>query len=305
MANLTNYTYSKLCRKLEIKHSIDLDFFLEHIYNDPKIYFMLNKFEVKYLFVYKSLLDDEEKFYLEYYKEVPERIDTQTYVYEQAGKLKYHLSQDCVFIKKDFIDFNIPPEIQELGNEVVKVYRDWFKSKGYAELHFSGKLDKSVVVFNYNLLFPKKYNVPVLNESYELITNKPNSNSVVTEEVFNQEEFLKKIEHLKKLYDNTFSCKVSRTLSKFDYLLRKTNSEIQEKMEEIFSPEFLENYGMKNLKEKLKISRDIKIKIMAQLLDYFKWNYKINEKSFNNTTLEQFGLDCCGSCKKNVLQQRI
>ena len=302
MANLTNYTYSKLCRKLQIKHSIDLNFFLEHIYNDPKIHFMLNKFEVKYLFVYKSLLDDEEIFYLEYYKEVPEQTDTQTYVYEQAGKLKYHLSQDCVFIKKDFIDFNIPPEIRKLGDKEVEDYRNWFKSKGYAELHFSGNLDKSVVVFNYNLLFPKKYKVPPLNESYELITNKPNSNSIiVTEEVFNQEDFLKKIEHLKKLYYNTFSCKVSRILSKFDYLLRKTDSEIQEKIKEILDPEFIKNYGMKNTKEKFKISRDIKIKIMAQILNYFKWNYKINEKSFNSTTLEQFGLDCCSSCKKNVL----
>lgn len=305
MANLTNYTYSKLCRKLEIKHSIDLDFFLKHIYNDQKIYFMLNKFEAKYLFVYKSLLDDEEKFYLEYYEEVPEQIDSQTYVYEKAGKLKYHLSQDCAFIKKDFIDFNIPSEIQELGNEVVNVFRDWFKSKGYAELYFSGNLDKGVVVFNYNLLFPKKYNIPVLNENYELITNKPNSNSVVTEEVFDHDEFVKKIEHLKKLYDNTFSCKVFRTLSKFDYLLKKNDSEIQKKIEEIFSPEFLKNYGMKNVKEKLKISREIKIKVMAQLLDYFKWNYKINEKSFTTTTLEHFGLDCCGSCKKNVLQHRV
>ncbi len=305
MANLTNYTYSKLCRKLEIKETIDLDFFLKNIYNDQQIYFMLNKFEARYLFVYKSLLDDEEKFYLEFYKEVPERIDTQNYVYEQAGKLKYHLSQDCVFIKKDFIDFNIPPEIKELGNDVVKEFRDWFKSKGYAELYFSGNLDKSVVVFNYNILFPRKFNVPVLNENYELIAQKPNSNSVISDDEFDNDKFVKTIEHLKKLYDNTFSCKVSRILSKFDYLLRKSDFEIQEKMTELFSPEFSKNYGMKNLKEKLKISRDIKIKIMAQLIDYFKWNYKINEKSFSNITLENFGLECCGGCEKNVLQPRI
>jgi hypothetical protein len=76
-------------------------------------------------------------------------------------------------------------------------------------------------------------------------------------------------------------------------------------MQEIFSAEFLTNYGMKNLKDKLKTSREIKTTIMAQLINYFKWNYKINEKSFKNITLENFGLECCGSCEKNVLQHRI
>lgn len=305
MAYLTKYTFSKLCRKLEIKPDIDLDFFLNHIYNDQKIYFMLNKFEARYLFVYKSLLDDEEKFKLEYYEEVPERIDTQSYVFEQSGKLKYHLNENCTFINKDFIDFNIPSEIQELGNKAVQEYRDWFKSKGYAELYFSGNLDKNVVVFNYNILFPRKYNIPVLNENYELIAKRPNSNSVMSDEEFDNENFLKTIEHLKKLYDNTFSCKILRTLSKFDYLLRKTDIEIQSKMIEVFSKEFITNYGVKNCKEKFKVSRDIKTKLMAQLIDYFKWTYKLNDKNFSNITLEDFGLECCDSCKKNVLQQSL
>ena len=62
MAHLTNYTYSKLCRKLDINQEIDLDLFLKEVYNNPKIYIIFNKLEINYLFVYKQLLDDPEKF---------------------------------------------------------------------------------------------------------------------------------------------------------------------------------------------------------------------------------------------------
>ncbi|MGO4912498.1 hypothetical protein [Leeuwenhoekiella sp. W20_SRS_FM14] len=305
MAHLTNYTFSKLCKKLEINRDIDLDLFVEYVYEDPQIYYILNKFEIKYLFNYRTLLEDEDKFYAEYYQEVPERVDTQTYVFERAGKLKYHLNNSCAFINKDFIDFNIPPEIQELGNEVVTEFREWFKSKGYAEEYYNGTLDTEKVVFNYNVKFPPKYKVPVLNENYELVKRLPNSNNVMREQEFDLTAFQETIIHLKTKYYNEFSCKVSRIISKFDYLLRKSDQEIEEKISEVFSPEFIGNYGMKKLKEKFKFSRDLKVKVIAELLEYFKWNYKIDDKDFNNVTLENFGLDCCGGCEKNVLQQRV
>ena len=109
MAHLTNYTYSKLCRKLDINQEIDLDLFLKEVYNNPKIYSIFNKLEINYLFVYKQLLDDPEKFQKIYYQEVPERQDTKRMVFEKAGKLKYHLDNKCQLINNNFIDFNIPP----------------------------------------------------------------------------------------------------------------------------------------------------------------------------------------------------
>ena len=60
MAYLTEHTYSKLCKNLKLNNTnINLNFFLKHIYNDKEIYDMLNKFDISYLYKYKSLLNDE------------------------------------------------------------------------------------------------------------------------------------------------------------------------------------------------------------------------------------------------------
>ncbi|GAA4327294.1 hypothetical protein GCM10023115_24820 [Pontixanthobacter gangjinensis] len=301
MAHLTNYTYSRLCRKLEIKQEVDLQLFLDFVYNDPQVYYILNKFEVNYLFNYKALLEDEDRFYAEYYQEVPERIDSKTYVFESGGKLKYHLTNECRLITKDFIDFNIPPEIRELGEEVVEEYRDWFKEKGFADQYFQNKLDKSLVVFNYNMKFPPKYKIPVLNENYELIKKIPNSNNLVSDNSFDKQDFLNKMDVSIKQYYNMFSCKTTRIISKFDYLRGKSDAEIREKMTEVFSPNFVDNYGIKNLKEKFTYSRKIKLDIISNLLEFFRWNFNLKEKDFKKITLENFGLECCNSCSKEKL----
>ena len=51
MAYLTKYNLSKLCQKLEVKEEISMELFIEHIYNDKEIYYILNKREIEYLFI--------------------------------------------------------------------------------------------------------------------------------------------------------------------------------------------------------------------------------------------------------------
>ncbi len=133
MAHLTNYTFGKLCRTLDIKKEINLELFLEYVYNDRRIFFILNKLQIKYLFNFRNLIEDESKYFVEYYQVVEEREDTQTYVYERAGRLKYHLDGSCSRIKSDFRDFIIPNEIQQLGNVAIVEYREWFKQNAFKE----------------------------------------------------------------------------------------------------------------------------------------------------------------------------
>jgi len=298
MAHLTNYTFAKLCRKLSVNQEIDLEVFLKDVFNDPKIFSIFNKFEIRYLFVYKQILEDLDNFQKIYYQEVPDREDTQRMVFEKGGKLKYHLDSQCNLINNNFIDFNIPPEITSIGDNVVQEYRDWFKAKGYADEYFNNQLDITKVVFDYNMKFPPKYDVPVLNENYKLITDLPNSNDVKTE-TFNYDSFLFNLDNLQKKHENIFSCKTTRILSKFDYLLDKKDDEIREKISELFSDVFIENYGMDKLKNLFKEAKSIKYEIMDNLLTFFKWTYKLKEKDFDSITLEKFGLVCCGGCKKN------
>lgn len=299
MAHLTNYTFSKLCRKLNINQEIDLDLFLIKVFNDPKVFRIFNKYEVKYLFNYKQLLEDFEGFSKNYFIEVPEKEDSKRLVFEKGGKLKYHLNNECELINNNFIDFNIPPEITNLGDKIVDEFREWFKFKGYAEAYFNHQLDLSKLVFDYNIKFPKQYNLPVLNEGYKLITEISNSNNKETEDAFDYNTFLIKIEHLVKKHENTFSCKTTRILCKFDHLMNKSDAEIKSKISELLSDQFIDNYGMDKLKNLFKEAKNMKYEIITEILNYFKFTYKLKEKNFENITLEKFGLVCCGGCKKN------
>ena len=126
MAHLTKYNFSKLCRSVNIKDEVDRDTFLEHCYDDPDIYNMLNKLEIEYLFKYRNILKDEKNFYAEYYSVIPEKKDSKEFVFDIGGKTKYHLTSACKLINKDYLDFNIPEEIRELGDDAIDEYRNWF-----------------------------------------------------------------------------------------------------------------------------------------------------------------------------------
>lgn len=298
MAYLTKYNLSKLCQKLEIKVDISLDMFLEHIYDDKEIFFILNKREVEYLFIYKMLLDDEEKFFVEYYDEVPEKEDTKNMVFNKGGKMKYHLSPSCKLLKKDYLDFNIPEDIKEKGDNAVEEYREWFRINNYGEKFKNKEIDKEFIIRAFNLKYPSKYDIKRIEDNSNLLVIEiPNSNIKHLESEFDLENFKIKLNELKLMWQNTFQCKVSRTFSKFKYLLTKTDAEIISKMGDIFSKEFVENYGIVNLKNKFEISKNLSYKIIELLLDYIKWTYKLENKDFNNLTLETYGLECCYFCK--------
>ncbi|MES2806258.1 MAG: hypothetical protein V4652_11890 [Bacteroidota bacterium] len=298
MAYLTKYNLSKLCQKLQTKNEISLDMFLEHIYEDKEISYILNKREIEYLFVYKMLLDDENKFILEYYNEVPEKEDTKNMVFSKGGKMKYHLSDSCNLLKKDFLDFNIPEDIKSIGDIAVEEYREWFRSNNFAEKFKSKEIDKNYIIRAFNLKYPKKYDIKIIEENSFLLTVEiPNSSNEFIKTEFDLVEFKKNLNDLKLIWQNTFQCKVSRTFSKFKYLLAKSDAEIIEKMGEIFSEKFVENYGIENLKNKFQISKNLTYKILDLLLDYIKWSYNFENKEFENITLEKFGLECCYSCK--------
>jgi hypothetical protein len=57
---------------------------------------------------------------------------------------------------------------------------------------------------------------------------------------------------------------------------------------------------MDNLKEKFKICKDLTYKVIELLLEFIKWTHKLENKYFNNLTLEQFGLECFYSCKNEI-----
>jgi len=303
MAYLTNYTFNKLCKRLDIKQEIDLQAFIDYIYKDESLFYFFNKLELKYLFNYKNLLENDEKYIVEYYQKVPQRRDTKSYVFEKPGKLKYHLTNECEFLKQDYIDFHIPQDIIDLGDNVVEEFRNWFKLKKYAEKYFQGKLDVSKVVFDYNMRFTPKYNLKPLNESYKLVIELPNSKVHDIHSEFNYNAFLNNIEEIKKKRTFRFQCKVTRTLSKFDFLINKTDKEIKDRIAEVYSDKFIENYGLDNLKDLFRYSLKLKRELLKNLTAYFKWSFENKNLNIDELTLDKFELKCCSCCKENILNE--
>lgn len=93
-----------------------------NVYKIP-IYFF-NKYEEAQLIAIQELLKDPEKFFTEFYKPI-ERKDTYSLVYEGTPP-SYHKNIDCLRMKSDFRNFEIPEEIKEKGVEEVTIFRKWF-----------------------------------------------------------------------------------------------------------------------------------------------------------------------------------
>lgn len=256
MAFLTKYNLSQLCQKLDINVEVSLEMFLEHIYDDTEVYSMLNKREIEYLFKYKMLLDDEEKFVVEYYQEVPEKEDTKNFVFNKGGKMKYHISSECKLISKDYLDFNIPGEIKTIGDSAINEYRDWFSQNNFGDKYRNKTIDKNAIIFAFNAKYPLKYNIkPIEDNSNLLVIEQPNSKHDTVEYEYNVETNKHKLEKLKEEWNTNFPCRVTKVIAKFKHLLNKTDEEIEKKIAELFSPVFIQNYGMQNLKNKFTLSK--------------------------------------------------
>ena len=169
MAYLTNYNLSQLSLKIPIKDKVSMEMFLEKVYNDLVIYYILNKLDVEFLFKYKMLLMDENKFLIEYYNEIPVKEDSKNLVYNKGGKIKYHLSTDCKLISKDYLDFAIPEDIKSKGDESISEYREWFSKNDFGLKFQKHNIDISHIIRAFNLKYPAKYNISPIEENSNLL----------------------------------------------------------------------------------------------------------------------------------------
>lgn len=309
MAYLTNYNYSKLCNSLNLKIEINKKTFLKLVYDDVDVFNILNKQELEYLFKYKSILDDEKEFWTDYYQEVPPNTDTETLVFENEDKIKYHLFNDCIALQMDYDNVFIPDDIQEYANShkdpssIIDEFRDWFKSNYFLQRYLQGKISKASIIFEYNSKYPRKYGLnPITDpDSGILFIHKPNNKEVVElEREFNYKEFLEQLEEAKKQYNNAFSGPVIRTLVKFRYILNKSDNEIQDIFDRVFNVGFTKKLGVKTIKEKITLAKEHTTTIFQLLQNYFKWKYNFHEKNFDIITLDHFNLACCGYCSKRA-----
>ena len=304
MAYLTSFNYGKLCKELKLKDDlkITLEVFLEHIFNDKAFFYIFNKLELEYLFKYRKLLADTDEFVLKYYNDIPNKEDDKIWVFSKGGRTKYHLSLNCKTLTNDFIDFGIPNDIRESGNAAIDEYRDWFSNQGYAQQFKNQKINKQDIINAFNKKYPKLGYKPIQDDSNLLVLELKNSGINYVEKQQDANILILELNELLLEYRNYFPGAGDRKIAKHNYLRNKTDQEIIDRMNTVFDNElFVEKYGLTKLKNKFIQAHEITFKITQKLINYFKWTYNLNGKSFNPTTLNHFGLECCKSCSVTTL----
>lgn len=113
------------------------------------IYF-LNRLDKTNLIYFKKFCENPIENIDKIYNPI-EVIDRKKYVYEGA-KPSYHKFEDCQFLHSNFVNYPIPDEIREKGDEAVEEFRNWFKE---SEEHFRKFPDQ------YKLRMLQKYKIEV------------------------------------------------------------------------------------------------------------------------------------------------
>lgn len=294
MAYITQSVYNHIVKKFDVDVEIDIDFFMKFIFDNAEVYNFFNSYERRKLYISKYLLENES--ILVTLKQVYELPDSKKYVFSKGGKVKYHLFKDCSALNREFLDFIIPPEISEGKVQLVDEYRSWFKSQNFKEDFENGTLNHEMVILKYNSSFAKKHGLAELNKDYKLIQRIDNTGSREYTFNFNYDSFKQKVDDL--ILERHYLCcsPTLNYLSKFDYLISHSQSDIEEKVSQILNEDFIKNYGFSNLINFWKKHKNLKAEMLKLLANFFKWHFSLENKVFEPEFLNNLGLSCCRLC---------
>lgn len=323
MAVLTNATFNRLVNSSSnsLKNEVKIDylFFLENIYNNRMLPYVFNKYEKEKLFTAKCLLEDEKKFIVEHYNKLAYRRDDMKYVYSRGGRYKFHIYEDCEAVSNIFVDFIIPEEIRDMGEDYVSEFRLWFERMKFKDRYFGIKCDEEDVnnptniktlandklilhkqiVDEYNKIYPIKYGINPLAYDYLLIreanntgsTEMPYSFSITSFKIQLSELLNRRIKLLKNR--NPFREK----LAAYDFLLFKSDLKVYEITIEKFGWDTVQKYGIESFKIFWQRHYDIKKELIHLLIEFFKWTYDFKDKNFDEIDLVTLGFECCKLCE--------
>lgn len=322
MAYLTEYSFNQLVNKTIVKDidRIDLQFFTSNIYENQYLFYFFNQFELKKIFREKIILSGNDEYILTY-KEVPERKDNLDYVIELKGKVKYHNDLNCVALNRGFRNFFIPEKVVELKlvdsekhEKIVEEIRNWFVINNITIERFEkGDIDSFYITKLYNSYFPDKYNIePILisqkndeQNNFQWYVSKKSENVTLEKTSFDYNIFLDSIIELIKRRDYLCNSKTMQNLSKYDYLINSNdleilniiNTNIENGILKEVNVNFINNYGLSNLKEFWRKHKKLKLEAYSEISEYFKWTYNFKEKQFDYLYLESFNLEACTLCE--------
>ena len=319
MAYLTNFSFQQLIETTEIKNidKIGLQFFTKNIYDNLYLYYFFNKLELNKLLRAKTLLSGDSMFVITY-NTVETRIDDYNYILPVKGQVKYHMSLECEALNRGFKNFFMPPAIIKLKTtdpekhqNIVTEIRNWFIQNNYTvERYEDQKINSLEITKNFNSYFPSKYKIEKI-----IISEKPENDfqwyiSKKTDNIklsakFNYDTFLYRVSVLIKNRHSLCDTSAKDNLSRYDYLINKSDHEIIEIITQQIdfgslqgvSHTHINSLTLPNLKKFWLKHIDLKKEAMRELNNYFKWTYNFEEKKFDTIYLENFNLAQCRICK--------
>jgi hypothetical protein len=323
MAYLTEFSYRQLIERVEIENGerIDRQFFTTNIFDNEYLFYFFNQFELKRLFKEKIILSGDKAFVL-VYKEVPQRKDNLNYVLEIKGKVKYHKDDNCVALNRGFKNFFMPEPIVRLESEnpekhknLVEEIRHWFEINNFTvDRYINGEINDNILTTKFNQNFPSKFDIEPISISqsekgqFNWYIERKTTGNVGIEKVFDYNEFLIKLTDYIKKREYLCNSTTMQNLSRYDFLINRTDIEIQKYILESIqngylknvSDIFIRNYGIENLKEFWQKHINLKQEAFNFLSEYFKWTYNFKEKSFEEVFLKDFNIESCGLCYERI-----
>jgi hypothetical protein len=319
MAYLTESSYRQLIERVEIENidRIDKNFFTTNIFDNEYLFYFFNQFELKRLFKEKIILSDN-KAYVLVYKEVPQRRDNLNYVLEIKGKVKYHKDNNCNALNRGFKNFFVPEPIVrlELDNpekhkKLVEEIRHWFEINNFSvEKYINGDINDNILTTKFNQFFPSKFDIePILisqseKDQFNWYAEKKTAGHFGVEIAFEYNEFLIKLSNCIKKREFLCNSKTMESLARYDFLVKKSNFEIERYILESIQKDYLKNvsdvfitnYGIDKLKGFWQKHINLKQEAFNLLTEYFKWTYNYKEKSFDEIFLKDFNIEPCNLC---------
>lgn len=324
MAYLTEYSFNQLIQHVEVPEvdKINQAFFKKNIYDNDYLFYFFNQFELKNLFKEKLLLSGNEGDFKLVYQNVPKRIDKSNYVLKIEGNVKYHKNNSCKALNYGFKNFFIPEPIAVLRDEepdkhekLVKEIREWFEQNNYTvQRYLNEEITDSKLTTAFNNKFPAEFDINEIvistNEKnqFKWYIEKKSSGNREVELSFDNNKFLKQIGKLIYERDELCNSYTMKNLSRYDFLIKRTDTEIEDyilnaiKKGYLRNVElvFLQNYGLDRLKDFWEKHRTLKAKALDLLSDYYKWTYNFNENSFDEVFLESYNLKPCKQCFERI-----
>lgn len=131
-AYITASNFSRIANKNLQDIKGDIMDVCKRVYESRDISKFLNHKEIKYLECKRLLLESTEECIQRHIQRVEEERKSRAprsvyspFVFVSARPPKYHYDRGCEFLSKDYLNFLIPCEIEERGNDEIQKFRDF------------------------------------------------------------------------------------------------------------------------------------------------------------------------------------